>query len=283
MGHRFFSQITFLPEIGGRATNEINPSYKTERYCDRYKSGRARYSSSSMENKMMEKPAGSEANPGEIEKPEFEINSYIKQLMTLRKSIEKSVVGIEYWKNQKSKLLESNSFIEMNCEKLSRQVSDIEEKILENTRIHIAKKQELKDLQNARKNVAHKQWNDCLSKIDNYANDFSQWIRNYSRDVLMKEIENHRDGCRKVNEELAILKQEVEDMQKEFKLDCIDNVEDDDLSTLEIVTSDLNFSNNNLTKNIELEEDMLNKIQNKIEQSKIILNESKTKEKTNVF
>lgn len=36
-------------------------------------------------------------------------------------------------------------------------------------------------------------------------------------------------------------------------------------------------------KNIRLEEDMLNKIQNKINQNKIVLNESKMKEKTNVF
>lgn len=80
------------------------------------------------------------------------------QFMMLRKSFEKSNKEIQYWRNQKSKLFESNSNIEMNCDKLSRKVSDIEEKISENTRIHVAKKQELKDLQSARTNMSHKQW-----------------------------------------------------------------------------------------------------------------------------
>lgn len=80
------------------------------------------------------------------------------QFMTLRKSTEKSNKEIQYWRNQKSKLLESNCNIEMNLDKLSRKVSDIEEKISENTRIHVAKTKELKDLQSARTNISHKQW-----------------------------------------------------------------------------------------------------------------------------
>jgi len=82
----------------------------------------------------------------------------IFQFVTLRKLVEKSNKEIQYWRHQKSKLLESNCNIEMNFDKLSRTVSDIEEKISENTRIHVAKKQELKDLQSARTNTLHKQW-----------------------------------------------------------------------------------------------------------------------------
>lgn len=78
--------------------------------------------------------------------------------MTLRKLVQKSNKEVQYWKNQKSKLLESNCNIEANFNKLSQKVSAIEEKISENTKIHVAKKQELKDLQSARGNVSHKQW-----------------------------------------------------------------------------------------------------------------------------
>ncbi|TGZ37024.1 Uncharacterized protein DBV15_02879 [Temnothorax longispinosus] len=90
----------------------------------------------------MEKSAYSQTNPEEVENPGSEINSYIKQ----------------YWRNQKSKLLESNCNIKTNFDKLSQQVSDIEENILENTKIHVSKKQELRDLQSARTNMSHKQW-----------------------------------------------------------------------------------------------------------------------------
>jgi hypothetical protein len=57
-----------------------------------------------------------------------------------------------------SKLLESNNNIEANYVKLVRKVSDIDAKISANTKIHAANKQELKDLQNARANMSHKQW-----------------------------------------------------------------------------------------------------------------------------
>ncbi|XP_071638623.1 uncharacterized protein [Temnothorax longispinosus] len=231
----------------------------------------------------MEKSAYSQTNPEEVENPGSEINSYIKQFMTLRKSIEKSNKEIQYWRNQKSKLLESNCNIKTNFDKLSQQVSDIEENILENTKIHVSKKQELRDLQSARTNMSHKQWNDCLSGIESYANDFSQWITNYSGHVLMKEIESHDKECRKVGEELAILKRELEAMIEECDLNYIEaNVDDNDLSIN--IISDVKSNNNNLVKKIRLEKDTLNKIQNKIKQSKIvILNKSKTKEKTNVF
>lgn len=72
--------------------------------------------------------------------------------------MEKSNKEIQHWKNQKSKLLESNNNIEANFDMLSRQVLDMEEKLSENMRIHIAKKQEVKDLQNMRANTSNKQW-----------------------------------------------------------------------------------------------------------------------------
>jgi len=71
---------------------------------------------------------------------------------------DKSDKEIQYWKNQKSKLLESNNSIGMNFDKLTQNVSDLEEKVSENTGIYNAKKQELEDLQIARANMLHKQW-----------------------------------------------------------------------------------------------------------------------------
>lgn len=72
--------------------------------------------------------------------------------------MENSNKEIRYWQNQKAKLLESNSSIEMNFDKLTQSVSDLEEKIVKNTEIYNAKKQELKELQIARTNMLHKQW-----------------------------------------------------------------------------------------------------------------------------
>lgn len=80
------------------------------------------------------------------------------QLVKLRNLKEISNKKVEYWKNQTSKLLESNCNIEMNCDKLAQKITDIEAKISENTTIHIIKKQEIKDLQNARTNMSHMQW-----------------------------------------------------------------------------------------------------------------------------
>ncbi|XP_011881254.1 PREDICTED: uncharacterized protein LOC105569411 [Vollenhovia emeryi] len=204
--------------------------------------------------------------------------------MTLRELAEKSDQEVKYWKSQKSKLFESNCNIEANLDKLSQKVTKVEEKISENTRTHIAKKQELKDLQSTRTNLSHKQWNDCLSETGRYANDFSEWITNYSRNVLMKEIESHRKDCSKVSEELAVLEQEVNDMREKYDLGYTEaNVDDDDLSNLDSAIFDVRSCNNNLMKNVKLEEDTLNKLQSKIKQSNIALHESKAKKQTNMF
>ncbi|XP_028050622.1 uncharacterized protein LOC105839777 [Monomorium pharaonis] len=233
----------------------------------------------------MEKSASSQTNLENPKNPGLEINAHIEQFMTLKKSIEKSNKEIQYWKNQKSKLFESNSNIERNFKKLSRQISDTEEKISESMRIHIAKKQEIKDLQNARTNTSHKQWNDCLSGIGNYAEGLSQWITNYSRYVLMKDLKNHQKECRKVSEELAILKEELNTMKRDCDSNYVEaNVDDnDDLSNLNNTISNIRSSNSSLMKNIRLEEETLNKIQDKIKRSKVTLDESKTKEKINLF
>lgn len=56
----------------------------------------------------------------------------------------------------------------------------------------------------------------------------------------MKEIESHQDECRKVGEELAILKQELDDMKEECDSDYIEaNVDDNDLSNLNRIISDI--------------------------------------------
>ncbi|KAH0947279.1 hypothetical protein HN011_011476 [Eciton burchellii] len=226
----------------------------------------------------MEKSINNERE--DIENPKSAvITANIKQFVTLRKLVEKSNREVRYWRNQMSKLLESNNNIEANYVKLVRKVSDIDAKISANTKIHAANKQELKDLQNARANMSHKQWNDCLSETGNYANYFSQWITEYSRDVLLKEIENHREECAKVGEELTVLKQELNDMRKKCDSDYIRANVDDDLANLDGVISGTKLGNNNLMHNIRLTEDTLNKIQTKIKQSKIAINKYKIKEK----
>ncbi|XP_039302659.1 uncharacterized protein LOC105192978 [Solenopsis invicta] len=232
----------------------------------------------------MEKSESSQMNLEETESPQrSEINSHIKQFETLKKSVEKSNKEIQHWKNQKSKLLESNNNIEANFDMLSRQVLDMEEKLSENMRIHIAKKQEVKDLQNMRANTSNKQWKDCLSGIGKYAEDFCQWITNYSRHVLMKDIESHQKECRKVGNELAILKQQLDDLTRDCDVDYVEaNVDDNDLSNLNNIISDARSGNSNLMRNIKLEEDTLNKIEDKIKRSKVALDEFKAKEKTNL-
>ncbi|XP_012058152.1 PREDICTED: uncharacterized protein LOC105621296 [Atta cephalotes] len=217
----------------------------------------------------MEKPTSSQMNPETIENPGSEINSYIKQFTTLRKLKDKSDKEIQYWKNQKSKLLESNNSIGMNFDKLTQNVSDLEEKVSENTRIYNAKKQELEDLQIARANMLHKQWNNCLSETKRYVDNFCQWI-NYSKDNLMKELSNHQKECEKVRTELEGLKQNVENMIRECDADYT-KANDDDLSNLNGAIFDIRSINNDLTNNIKVEEDGLNKIQNKIKQCTVKL------------
>lgn len=49
----------------------------------------------------------------------------------------------------------------------------------------------------------------------------------------MKEIESHQQECRNVAEELAILKQELNDMKEECDSDYVEvNVDDNNLSNL---------------------------------------------------
>ncbi|XP_072762837.1 uncharacterized protein [Anoplolepis gracilipes] len=159
------------------------------------------------------------------------ITSNIRQFITLKHSVENSNRKVQYFKKEMSNLVESNRNIETNLNKLEKDVFDIEAKIEMTRKSHNEKKQELKDLESVKMNILRKQWNGCLSKIGNYSNDFCQWITKYSRDILMKDIENHQRECSKVGNELAILKQEVDDMRKKCGLNCTEiNVDvDDDL------------------------------------------------------
>lgn len=68
--------------------------------------------------------------------------------------------------------------------------------------------------------------------------EFSLFFK--SRNVLMNEIESHQKECRKVGEELAILKQELDDMKGECDLDYVEvNVDDNDLSNLDSIIYDV--------------------------------------------
>lgn len=57
----------------------------------------------------------------------------------------------------------------------------------------------------------------------------------------MKNIEDHQKECKKTGNELAILKQEVDDMIKKYDLNYIEaNTDDvDDLQNLDSVISDI--------------------------------------------
>jgi len=57
--------------------------------------------------------------------------------------------------------------------------------------------------------------------------------------VLLKDIENHREECVKVGDELTVLKQELNDMRKKCDSDHIRaNVDVNDLANLDGVISD---------------------------------------------
>ncbi|KYN22318.1 hypothetical protein ALC57_05272 [Trachymyrmex cornetzi] len=96
------------------------------------------------------------------------------------------------------------------------------------------------------------------------------WHQGYSRDNLMKEISSHQNECEKVRIELESLKQNVENMIRECDADYT-KANDDDLSNFNGAIFDIRSINNDLTKNIKVEEDGLNKIQNKIKQCTVKL------------
>ncbi|EFN79026.1 hypothetical protein EAI_04288 [Harpegnathos saltator] len=212
------------------------------------------------------------------------INSDIKEYMKLKKSVEDSNQVVKYWTDETSKLLESNGNIETNHDKLMMKISEIDKQISEITNIHATKEQELENLQNARTNLSHKLWNDCLSEVGKYADNFCQWIKEYSNNVLMKDIENFHKECEEVETDLVNLKQELNDMQRKHNSDYVEaNTGIKDLSNLNTVITDIRRSNNNLMHTIRLTEVSLNKIEKKIEQNKIAINECKAKENTNMF
>ncbi|XP_011251051.1 uncharacterized protein LOC105248133 [Camponotus floridanus] len=206
------------------------------------------------------------------------------QLLILRESVKKSDKKVQYLKTHLSNLIASNHSIEANLDKLEQNVSDIDAKISAATKIHAVKKQELKDFENARTNTLRKQWNDFLSKTGSYANNFSQWITEYSKDVLTKDIEDHQKECKKVLNELTILKQEVDDMREKCGMNCIEaNVDVGDVPNLDSIISNIKLNNGKLIQNVRSMEDTLNKTQKKLKQCQIAVNEYKMKEKTNLY
>lgn len=56
----------------------------------------------------------------------------------------------------------------------------------------------------------------------------------------MKDIESNQKECRKVGEELTILKQELDAMKRDCDSDYVEaNVDDNDLSNLNNIISDI--------------------------------------------
>lgn len=163
-----------------------------------------------------------------IERSESDmIISHIKQFVTLRDSAEICDRKVQKLKKHMSNLIENNYGIERNLDKLEHNVIDIDTKMMRTEKIHVEKKEELMDLQNARSNILCKKWNNCLSKIGNYVNSFCQWITEYSRDILEKDIENHQKECEKTRDELSIFKQEVEETIRKCDLNYIETNMDD--------------------------------------------------------
>jgi len=61
-----------------------------------------------------------------------------------------------------------------------------------------------------------------------------------SKDVLTKDIEDHQKECKKVLNELTILKQEVDDMKEKCGMNCIEaNVDVGDLPNLDSIISNI--------------------------------------------
>ncbi|XP_020283933.1 protein MLP1-like [Pseudomyrmex gracilis] len=238
----------------------------------------------------MEKAASSEAearsvhNEIDVGSESTQINSFIKQYVTLKQSLERSNRKVRRWESETCRLLNSNRNIEIKLDKLMQNVSDTNANISANVRDQSAKKQELRNFQSARADLSHKQWNNNLTEIGNYANDFSQWITEYSRNVLTRDIESHNEECKRVSKELELLKDELNDMRNEVDADCIQaNVDIGDLPNITNIMSTIKMVNNNLMHSIRLAEDMLNKIDNKIRQSNAAIKEYKEKEKTDIF
>lgn len=61
-----------------------------------------------------------------------------------------------------------------------------------------------------------------------------------SKDVLTKDIEDHQKECKKVLNELTILKQEVDDMKEKCGMNCIEaNVDVGYLPNLDSIISNI--------------------------------------------
>lgn len=61
-----------------------------------------------------------------------------------------------------------------------------------------------------------------------------------SKDVLTKNIEDHQKECKKVLNELTILKQEVGDMREKCGMNCIEaNVDVGDVPNLDSIISNI--------------------------------------------
>ncbi|XP_029157411.1 uncharacterized protein LOC114929874 isoform X2 [Nylanderia fulva] len=184
----------------------------------------------------MEESANS--NEMELENAESSdlIISDIKQFATLRDSIKMFDRQAQRLNKHTLNLVESNHNIERNVDKLEQNMVKHDAKIMTTAKLHVEKKQELMDLQNAKANISHKEWDNCLSKIGKYADSFSQWITEYSRDTLMKHIEGYQKECKKVSDELTILKREVDDAIRKYDLNYIEaNVDVDDLPSFDSV------------------------------------------------
>lgn len=57
---------------------------------------------------------------------------------------------------------------------------------------------------------------------------------------MTKDIENYHEECKKVNDDLGILKQELNDMKRKHDLDYVEaNMDIEDLSNFNTVISDI--------------------------------------------
>lgn len=112
------------------------------------------------------------------------------QFTALKEMVDKWNYKVQYYMNHTSKLLESNGNIEADCEKLTLNLSDIDAKIANDTKIRLMKKQELKNCQSARTEELNKQWWIILRRNKYTIQIIANERRNYWISSLLKIVIN---------------------------------------------------------------------------------------------
>ncbi|XP_076546273.1 uncharacterized protein LOC117611838 [Osmia lignaria lignaria] len=201
------------------------------------------------------------------------INCLIKEYTELKKMINKYKTSRYYWELHYSTLSINIWSGQIKYTKLQENETRLRTSIIESTKLTDFKEQELKNLIAKRGIYFSEQCDNFRIKSTKFTDNFLRAQKEYSVDILTKDIKQYCDEYEKTNKELLELKNKLTKLEIDCGFNCLSLAEEnDEILKINAVLIDVRENNNIKLLKIKSAQDMLKGLKNEIKQKKMLTN-----------